>query len=121
MTMQYTIADIMAEGPCSDNYPVERVEALMAGRESVSPQQIAVLDIPLLDRIWTLGRLLRRLSPWRARRVTRMVALDVADLWPCPDVSWWYLVSGDEDARAAARDAALERYLGWIVRYGWEV
>ena len=161
--MQYTMADIMAEGPCEDNYPVERVEELLAGRESISPRQIAELDIPILDRIWILGRLLYRLSLMRAHRIARLIALDVADLWPCPDVAWHYLVSGDEnfwsaswsadrvapwaasiafwyaacdgarddatwnaakDASWSARDgkdAARGRYLGWIIRFGWEV
>jgi hypothetical protein len=159
--MRYTVSDIMSEGPCEE-YPVERVEALWAGRESLSPRQIAELDIPILDRIWILGRLLCRLSLMRAHRITRMIALDVADLWPCPNIAWWYLASGDKNSRAAAeadargapwaastaswyaardaaidasynaareaswsardgKDAARERYLGWLVRFGWEV
>ena len=165
MTMTYTVSDIMSEGLC-DEYPVERVEALWAGRENLSPNQIAELDIPILDRIWILGRLLYRLSQWRAHRITRLIALDVADLWPCPNIAWWYLASGDKNSRAAAeadargapwaastaswyaardaardeaidaswhaareaswsardgKDAARERYLGWLVRFGWEV
>ena len=165
--MQYTMADIMSEGPCEE-YTIKRVEALWSGRESLSPRQIAELDIPILDRIWILGRLLYRLSLMRAHRITRLIALDVADLWPCPNIAWWYLVSGDENSRAASWDAAgdapwdaswnaardasifamdaaaasenifwyvikaaariaaswdaaLGRYLGWLIRFGWEV
>ena len=191
MTVTYTVEDIMSEGLCEE-YTVEKVEELLAGRESISPRQIAELNIPILDRIWILGRLLYRLSQWRAHRITRLIALDVADLWPCPNIAWWYLVSGDKNSRYAAwdaswnaasvfhrsvalaarsaaasvflsrgaareaadgnsraapsaacdkarddatwnaardaswsardgKDAALERYLGWIIRFGWEV
>jgi hypothetical protein len=174
-TEGYTVDDIMAEGPCP-NYPRARVVELWDGRERLTPHEIAELDIPLSDRIWALSHLLYRLSPYRVKKVTRMIALDVADLWPCPDIVWHYLVTGDSEYEAAAsaafqaatltaaedaarvaawdaagdtwdaawvawvawnaalaardawslRDAgddanaALERYLGWLVR-AWEV
>jgi len=35
-------------------------------------------------------------SPWAARKLERMVALEVAHLWDCPDNVWWFLATGDE-------------------------
>ena len=121
--IQYTVDDIMRDNPC-DSYTYERVEALWGGYESLSPADIALLPIPVQDRVWALGRLLYRLSPHRVNRVVRCIALDVADLWDPRDVAVWYLGTGDEQARAAARDAAsdaawaaaMRRYLSWIVK-----
>ena len=83
--IQYTVEDIMRDKPC-DSYTYERVEALWGGYESLSPADIALLPIPVQDRVWALGRLLYRLSPHRVNRVVRCIALDVADLWDPPDV-----------------------------------
>jgi hypothetical protein len=104
-TGQYTVDDIMREGPCS-SYTRERVVALWGGEESLSPAEIARLPIAVEDRIWVLGRLLFRLSPPRACRVARLIALDVLDFWDPPDVVAWYLGTGDEQAVDAAWDAA---------------
>lgn len=104
--MNFTICDIMRERPCQDNYPLDRVRALWAGRESISHREVAALDIPVEDRIWALSRLLYRLSPQRHRRVKRLIGLDVAPLWSCPDIIWWYLTSGDAAVDAAAWNAA---------------
>lgn len=129
----YTVNDIMREQPCEDNYPRSWVEFLASGKISLNPVEISRLGIPIDDRIWILSRLLYRLSPHKSNRVARMIALDVEQFWSCPVLVWWYLVSGDEHAgdaaraaawdaaRAAAWAAAGERYLGWIVRFGWEV
>jgi len=105
--IRYTIDDIMREKPCP-SYPLSRVSALWGGAESLSPAEIARLPIPVLDRIWALGRLLFRLSPPRACRVARLIALDVLDLWDPPDIVVWFLCTGDEQARVSARAAVGE-------------
>jgi hypothetical protein len=112
------------------------------------------------------------LSPARAQRLSRLIALDVEPLWDCPDLVWWWLVSGDEGTREevvavtapawnvttwsaitvainavffasvwsginavwsginavwsalawnSANDDIGNRYLNWLVRFGWEV
>jgi len=105
--IRYTIDDIMREKPCP-SYPLSRVVALWGGEESLSPAEIARLPIAVEDRIWVLGRLLFRLSPPRACRVARLIAIDVLDFWDPPDVVAWFLGTGDEQARVSARSAAWE-------------
>jgi hypothetical protein len=100
-----TVEDIMSFGPC-DDYPEERVRELWAGREILTQDDIAGLDIPVLDRIWALSEMLHAHSPWRANRVARRIALDVEPYWGCPDVVWWYLVTGYEAAWDTAWDTA---------------
>jgi hypothetical protein len=104
-TVQYTVEDIMREGPCL-SYPTSRVCALWGDAESLSPFAIALLPIPIADRMWVLGRLLFRLSPPRACRVARLIALDVIELWDPPDIVVWFLGTGDEQARVASWAAA---------------
>jgi hypothetical protein len=161
----YTMEDILAEGPCEDNYPIDRLVELAAGRDQITPREIADLDIPINDKICILSRLLYRTSPHTANRISRLIALDVVDRWNCPDVCYWYLMTDDTKARAVdtvdtveavearweaeaawaaaraaeawwaaeaaawaaaraaeamAEEAALEKYLAWIVR-AWEV
>jgi len=103
--MLYTVEDIVREKPCP-SYPLSRVVALWGGEESLSPAEIARLPIAVEDRIWALGRLLFRLSPHRACRVTRLIAIDVLDFWDPPDIVVWFLGTGDEQAVDAAWDAA---------------
>jgi hypothetical protein len=103
--IRYTVEDIMREEPCS-SYTLEYVRALWNGSETLSPAEIARLPIAVEDRIWALGRLLFRLSPHRARRVARLIALDVIELWDPPDIVVWFLGTGDEQAREAAEEAA---------------
>jgi len=103
--IRYTVDDIMREEPCS-SYAEARVRALWGRAESLSPGDIARLPISVEDRMWALLRLLFRLSPHRAYRVARLIALDVLDLWGPPDIVVWFLGSGDERARAAALGAS---------------
>jgi hypothetical protein len=135
--MKYTIQAILEEHPCED-YTEGLVTELWDGREALSVHEIRELNIPIDDRVWILSRLLYRLSTYRARRVARRIALDVAHLWDCSDIVWWYLVTGDKEswsaawyaanaaardaraaasaaARADARAAAREKYLQMIV------
>ena len=79
----------------------------------------------------------------KSNKISRKIALDVVDFWDCPDIVWWYLMTGDASyriaawvaARAAAcviawdvawiaacaadraadRDVALEKYIGWFL------
>jgi hypothetical protein len=53
MQITVTVADIMAAGPCED-YTLERVSELWGGNDTLTPQQIAELDIPAADRLWAL-------------------------------------------------------------------
>ena len=57
--MRYTVDDILAMGPCID-YNRERVTELFAGRETITPFDVAVMDIPKKDIGWAIGRML----PW---------------------------------------------------------
>ena len=50
-----TIGRIMSWNPCKE-YSRERIEELFAGRESLTPQEIAALSIPAVDRLWVLLR-----------------------------------------------------------------
>ncbi len=52
-----TVDQVMAWKPCAE-YTRQRVEALFAGRESLSPPDVAALNIPLQDKLW--ARLLVR-------------------------------------------------------------
>ena len=115
----YTIQDIMFEGPCPP-YTSDHVEELWAGRASLSPRDIASLDIGTIDKIWILSRLLFRLSRARANRVARLIALDVVnvvDRSNCPDIVWWYLVSGDKSAAYYAWSAYgdIETGYAWYI------
>lgn len=53
---RYTVDDIMAFRPC-DNYTRDRVEELWDGREALTAEEIAELDIPIMDRLWAMSRL----------------------------------------------------------------
>jgi hypothetical protein len=121
----YTVDEIMATRPCAD-YPRERVEELWGGRESLTVVEIAALDIPLLDRLYQVIRLLPLESiPVLARRYADDApssadaddaAIAAATFSP-PMIA---AVRAFNAAIAAAlihadSDAALERYLGWAV------
>ena len=51
MDARLTVLDVMRFRPCED-YGHERVKALWAGRESLTPLEILDLDIPIQDRLW---------------------------------------------------------------------
>ena len=58
--MKVTIDAILALKPCGD-YPRRRLAALFAGRESVTPSEIAgAVAVPARDRAWLLLRLAPR-------------------------------------------------------------
>ena len=50
-----TIDLVMSWNPCKE-YTLERVEELFAGREALTPQEVAALDIPAKDKLWVLLR-----------------------------------------------------------------
>jgi hypothetical protein len=104
-----TVQEIMELGPC-DDYTEERVKELWAGRTGLTGEEIRDLDIPIEDRGWAILSVLAKRHPWRARKLSRRIALDVAHIWDSPNIVWYYLVTGDESACdaawAAARDAA---------------
>ena len=103
--MRFSVGDIMELDPC-EGYDRAAVELLWAGRARLSAREIAKLTIPALDRIWALSRFLYIFLPYRVNRVTRMIALDVVDHWACPDIVWWYLITGNDFARAVVWAAA---------------
>ena len=51
----FTVGLVMSWQPCEE-YPRKRVEELFAGRESLTSQEVAALDIPAADRLWVLLR-----------------------------------------------------------------
>lgn len=89
----FTVDDIMREKPCG-SYTQKLVEDLFGGRERLTPHDIARLEIPAEERIWILGRLLYRLSPYRSNRVARLIALDVEELRDNSKIVWEYLITG---------------------------
>jgi hypothetical protein len=48
-----TVQEIMGYTPCS-GYPLQVVEELWAGRQSLTPREIAELEIHHNDRVWAL-------------------------------------------------------------------
>jgi len=97
--MVITIDMVMTEDPCS-SYTIEVVQKLWAGRESLTPSEVAGLAIPFEDRAWLLGRLLSYCDP--TRLVSRCVVRDVfltdkeRDV-PVEYMAW--LESGNESLR----------------------
>jgi hypothetical protein len=117
----YTMGDIIRECPC-DRYSIDRLDELADGRNQITPLEISELDIPILDKLWILSRLLYRTSPHAANRITRMIALNVVNYWDCPDLCFWYLSTGDNRIKGAwieadiAVDAAQTRDEGLAAR-----
>lgn len=89
MTIEITKQMVMGFGPC---YSEELIDWVAAGRESITETDIDSLDIPWEDKIWLASRLM---SIDQACNYARRVALDVADLWGCPDVCKRWLETGD--------------------------
>jgi hypothetical protein len=119
--MKYTKSD-MKNLVILKKYTDERLDELLAGRESLNERELSELDIPIDDRLWLLGRLCAD----ERNTVTRRIARDVLPLWnkPVPEVVKRYLETGESDIKdaardavAAARDAAEEKYLGWMVEF----
>jgi len=81
----------------------QQIDELAEGRESITPADVAVLDIAWGDRIWLLTRLM---TEGQRQRYARRVALDVADLWACPDVVRRWLATGDDSMRSEAAEEA---------------
>lgn len=100
--MEITVAEMMGFGPCSD-YPESRVVELWAGRDTLTPIEIAALDIPVDARSWALSQLLGLHDPTRvvARRIVRDV---LGEREISPEYTAW-LDSGDEALRDSARAA----------------
>ena len=93
-----TVDQVMAWGPCEDNYPRARIEELFAGRESLSAMEITKLDIPAKDIIWAALREelvpANTLHKFRYRNAATTTAIITAD--------WAWAA-----ARSAAHSAAL--------------
>jgi hypothetical protein len=70
--MKITVDMVMAANPCAE-YPLSRVEVLWAGRESLTPREIAALEIPEDDRLWAL------ISRCLDERQQRLFACDCAE------------------------------------------
>ena len=101
--MRITVDMVMGERPCS-GYPLERVEALWAGREWLSEHGVAKLDIPLGDIAWLLSRLLGPRDV--TREVARRIARDALGTRTIPPAYLAWLDTGEEVLRPAARNAA---------------
>jgi hypothetical protein len=70
-TTAITVDRVMSWRPC-DGYPRARVEALSAGRPSLTPVEIAALPLPIKHRFWAI---IRCMSP----RDQRLFACDCAE------------------------------------------
>lgn len=101
--MKVTIDEVMEFGPC---YSLDKVTQLFCGRDELSTKDITNLAISKKDIIWILDEILYKHSPNRANKLARRIALDVVDLWDCPDITLWYLMTGDDASMAAAISAA---------------
>jgi hypothetical protein len=117
--MRYTKSDIKNLGICPD-YTDERLDELLAGRESMSARELSELDIPLDDLLWLLGRLCADDRNTVARRIAR----DVLPFWEglVPEIVTQYLETGDPELRdtawAAASDAEpAARAARWAARW----
>ena len=53
MTDKYTPQQVMDTGPC-DEYDLDRITGLWAGRDALTAREISDLDIPTEDRLWAL-------------------------------------------------------------------
>jgi len=140
MAHSATISDVISWEPCGfdgeddgENYTPARLRRLAEGRESVTIEDIAALDIPVEDRIWAGLHLLdereqrlwgcdcaerallrerdagREPDPrsWEAVRVSRLYADGEATLEEL-DAAWsaWHAAWDADAAARAAADAA---------------
>ena len=55
MQVGWTVADARRHGACYDD---AQLTALWAGRDVLTPEDIAALEIPANDRVWALSRML---------------------------------------------------------------
>jgi hypothetical protein len=101
--MKYTKSD-MKNLVILKKYTDERLDELLAGRESLNERELSELDISIDDRLWLLGRLCAD----ERNTVTRRIAKDVLPLWkrPVPKVVMRYLDTGDEELRVDAAGVA---------------
>lgn len=74
--MKITIDDVLSHNPC-DDYDTECLEELYAGREALTPREIAALNIPAAARLWALihcGMTARQLRLFACDCATRLTA-----------------------------------------------
>jgi hypothetical protein len=115
-----TVSDIMDARPCSD-YPRSRVDKLWAGRESLTPREIAALEIQVQDRLWALikccldGRQRRLFACECAERALTLIdnpdprsveAIRVARAYAVGEATDQQLAAARAEAWDAAWDAA---------------
>jgi hypothetical protein len=128
MMKSVTVDQVMEWNPC-DDYTAERVTELFAGREALTAQDIAALDISHADRLWALlhnefltdqqihllacdfaeavvhlcGDDPRPITAIEAKRAWLRGEIDNDQLSAARDAAWY---AGADATRAAARDAA---------------
>ncbi len=115
--MDIVIEQIMSLRPCPA-YTLDRVRALWAGRESLTEDEIAALDIPAEDRTWALIHLLpakkqRLFACWCVRQVWHLLtdersrnAVVVAERYARGEATDKELAAARDAAWDAAWDAA---------------
>lgn len=108
VSIGWTLADARRHEACYDD---AQLAALWAGREVLTPEDIAALDIAAVDRVWALSRMLEGTAAGRlaTERIVRR-AVDRYAL-PHPATAAWargWLDGTDRtlDAARAASDAA---------------
>ena len=124
-----TVDAVMAWNPCRE-YTNDRVTALFAGRETLSARDIAGLDIPSEDKLWSMLRnefltdnQMHVLACDFAERVVHLcgadphpqAAIDAKRAWVRGEITDYELAAAWGAARGAARAAA--RAAAWATAW----
>jgi len=109
--MTFTIDQILRWKPC-EYYHRKRIEGLFSGRESITAEELAELDIPIEDKIWVF--LHTKHAPEITERIVTRAVTNHALTCGLPEVETWakrWLDGTDrsEAAAAAAEDRAADR------------
>jgi len=115
-----TVEQVMAWSPCY-SYSQEKMAALFAGRDVLSAQDIAALNISCEDRVWALlhseflsDKQMHEIACDFAEHVVHLcgedarprAAIEAKRAWLRGEITDETLASARDVARAAARDAA---------------
>jgi hypothetical protein len=109
--MTFTIDQILGWKPCED-YPRKRIEGLFSGRESITAEELAELDIPIEDKIWVF--LQTKHAPEIVERIVTR-ATNHALTCGIPEVEAWAKswMDGTDRSEAAAAAAV---WAAWAAR-----
>jgi hypothetical protein len=122
--MTFTIDQILGWKPCED-YTRKRIEGLFSGRESITAEELAELDIPIEDKIWVF--LHTKHAPEITERIVTRAVTNHALTCGVSDVETWARdwLDGTDRSREAARAAdeaaraATARAAAWARAATW--